>query len=250
MLRTLAERLSRGVVLRRRLPASLGGATLFVSPDAGLRFWRPSLDRADPMLFAWTPELVRQGHVVWDIGANVGLFSFSAAALAGPTGRVLAVEADIFLASLLRRSAFGQMPGHAPVEVVPVAVSDTVGLARFAIAARGRCSNYLEAVEGSSQAGGARDTVTVVTVTLDWLLERLPAPQVVKMDIEGAELEALGGATRLLDEVRPTFLCEISRKRDEVLKLFAEHRYLLADADGGPPGRPELTSGNVIARPR
>ena len=56
------------------------------------------------LLFRMVRELVMSGSVVWDVGANVGLFSFSEAALAGP-GFVLAIEPHVWLAHLLVRSA-------------------------------------------------------------------------------------------------------------------------------------------------
>jgi len=141
--RTLAERLSRGRVLKRWLPAEFRAAPIFVSPDAALRFWRKDLAKCDPALLAAARELVQPGDVVWDVGANVGLFSFAAAARAGPSGQVLAIEADLWLVSLLRRSAAVQPSCSAPVRVLPVAVSDRVGVAEFCIEARGRCSNHL-----------------------------------------------------------------------------------------------------------
>ena len=42
-------------------------------------------------------EMVRPGDVVWDIGANVGLFAFAAANRAGSSGQVIAVEPDLWL---------------------------------------------------------------------------------------------------------------------------------------------------------
>jgi hypothetical protein len=101
--RALAERFSRGRVLKRQLPARFGGAPIFVSPDAALRFWRKDLAKCDPPLFDAADELVRPGDVVWDVGANVGLFTFAAAARAGATGRVLAVG---------RRCNFTDVPPH------------------------------------------------------------------------------------------------------------------------------------------
>src|SRR5687767_87149 len=168
MLRTLAERVSRGVVFRRRLPKRFRRLPIFVTPDAGLRFWRRNLDVADSQLFDWASEFVHAGDVVWDIGANVGLFSFASAVRAGSSGRVYAVEPDLWLATLLRRSASLTDYSRAPVEILPVAISDKIGLARFRIAARGRCANSLEDAGGSSQAGGVRETGWVATVTLDW----------------------------------------------------------------------------------
>ena len=86
-MRKLAERLSRGVVLRRRLPSRFHNLPIYVTPEAGLRYWL-SMSRVDPALQGMAEELVQPGSIVWDVGANVGLFSFCAAALAerGLTG--------------------------------------------------------------------------------------------------------------------------------------------------------------------
>ena len=104
--RGLAERMSRGVVFRRRLPAKFGRLPIYVTPEAGLRYWL-TMSRVDPTLYNMVEELVRPGATVWDVGANVGLFSFCAAALAGPSGFVLSVEPDLWLAQLVDRSARG-----------------------------------------------------------------------------------------------------------------------------------------------
>ena len=250
-LRTLAERASRNVVLRRRMPARFGGQTIFVSPGALLKFWWPNLETADRELLDWATEFIRKDDVVWDVGANVGLFAFAAASIAGPAGQVVAIEPDIWLTSLLRKSACSQPAAHAAVEVLPMAISSSVGIARFNIAMRSRAANYLSIAPGSSQTGGVRETQSVMTVTLDWLLEHYPAPQVVEIDVEGAEEHALKGARRLLSEVRPTVLCEIRANRAQTItELFHSYNYTLFDLRQQPDRVPITTAVfNTLARP-
>src|SRR5258708_33765123 len=103
-LRGLAEKLSRGIVLARRLPGDMGGGRIYVAPQSGgLKMWRRDVRRMDPTLLALATEFVAAGSKVWDIGANVGLFTFSAAHRAGPAGSVLSVEPDIDNVRLLLR---------------------------------------------------------------------------------------------------------------------------------------------------
>src|ERR1035441_3007502 len=130
MLRTLAERLSRNIVLRRRLPHDLGGHFIYVTPESALNFWFPGLERADHgYLMDMVRRFVARDSVAWDVGANVGLFSFAAAAKART---VLAVEPDPWLAALLNRSA----SAITNVRVLCAAVADSVDLGELNIAHR------------------------------------------------------------------------------------------------------------------
>jgi FkbM family methyltransferase len=224
-----------------------------VSPDAGLRFYRHNLAIGDAILFSMVNELVKVGDVVWDIGANVGLFSFAAANRAGESGAVIAVEADLWLVSLLRRSCSLLDRGrNAAVTVLPTAASDSLDLANFHIARRARSSNHLEGV-GSTQSGGTRNTEYVMTVTLDWLLERVPAPQVLKIDVEGMEHRVLAGATAVLSKARPVIWCEVDpANKDEVSRILHSHDYEIFYANQNPSERQPLLRApwETLARPR
>ncbi len=245
--RTLLERLSRGRVLRRRLPTEFGGAPMLVSPDASLSYWKPGL-RSD--LFEFADEFVDAGSVVWDIGANVGLLTMAAAQRSGAQGQVVAVEADTWLAALVARSAAMQPETSAPIQVVPAAVYSELGVGRFHVAQRGRAMNHLEVAGGAPEAGGVRATMHLVTITLDWLLQQGRAPQVVKVDVEGAEADVLNGAQRLLAEVKPVILCEVYEKNAEsVTRTLREHGYALYDWESHPRARVERACYNTLALP-
>src|SRR5437870_1265436 len=97
MLRSLAERLTRSLRFKRRLPGAFGRVPIWVSPSAGLKYLFRSMSNVDPALLQLVSEFVAADHVVWDVGANVGLFSFAAAFQAGPRGLVVSVEPDVWL---------------------------------------------------------------------------------------------------------------------------------------------------------
>jgi FkbM family methyltransferase len=248
--------MSRGVVLRRRLPREFQKLLLYVSPEASLRYWRTNLATVDPMLFDMAREMVKAGHVVWDVGANVGLFSFCASALAGPSGSVLAIEPDLWLAHLLQRSARRLSRGDrrtvAPVTVVCAAVADQSGMSEFHIAERGRAANHLDGVQGSSQVGGSRYSQKTITVSLDFLLNHFPPPSVLKIDAEAAEVKILRGSATLLRTARPIIWCEVSPENSEaVAQLLHEHRYEIYAAALPPTERTALrrASWNTLAVP-
>jgi FkbM family methyltransferase len=229
-LRPALERTTHRVVIRRRLPPPFGAARIYASSEGGLRYLRPRMASVDPALLRLAAEVVRPGDTVWDIGANLGLFSFAAAVAAGPAGRVLAVEPDAVLVRLLRRSAAANQD-HAPVEVLPAAVADGLAIAHFHIARRNRSTSHLDGF-GTSQTGGVRATELVPTVTLDWLAAQFPAPDVIKIDVEQAELAVLSGAASVLRAALPTIVCEVAARHAAAVRdLLIAHGYTLYDGD-------------------
>jgi FkbM family methyltransferase len=246
MLRSLAERLTHRVVLRRRLPEAFDRLPMYVSSEGGLRYLGRSLGDADPMLLDFADTHVHRGSVVWDIGANLGIFTMAAAAKAGPTGRVVAVEPDTWLVNLLRRSARANRD-RTTIDVVPCAVGGHTGIEQFIIASRNRSTNYL-ASYGTTETGGERDRQFVPCFTLDDLLEVFPVPDVVKIDVEAAEIEALEGATKLLEQ-RPIVHIEVAGENAvRVAELFAPYGYDLVDGDTGIPCT--VPTCNTVALPR
>jgi FkbM family methyltransferase len=253
-IRSLAEHLSRNVVLKRRLPRDLGRGTLYVSPGhGGLRFWKPTLRHVDPPLLEMARELVRSGDSIWDIGANVGLFTFSAAHLAGPGGFVLAVEPDVENASLLMRSRRRMnRASSARVDVLTAAIAAPgARVAQFAIATRSRSANALVGF-GSTQMGGQRETRPVPTLTLDELAAIFPIPRIVKIDVEGAEMAVLEGSSRLLSAHRPILLLEVAPANSLAMaRLLRSRGYQVQDGDLPAEQRQPLDSApwNSLALP-
>lgn len=210
VLSSLARPFLERMVFTRRLPADLGNTPIYVSPRIDARVLRSSLDKMDPDLLAAARHLVKSGACVWDIGSNLGVFTMSSAFLAGPEGFVLAVDADAAHVDLLRRTS-RRAEGRSVSPVVPLyaAVAAAVGISEFNIVSRGKAKNFLADVAASTQVGDIVESQRVVTVTLDWLAEHFRAPDVLKIDIEGAELKALEGAASLLNTTRPSIYIEV-----------------------------------------
>lgn len=157
LIREWIELSSRRVVLYRRYRPEYGGGRIYVTPESGLRYWKRDLNSVEPELLELARIYVEPGDVVWDIGANVGIFAFASAGLAGPLGEVYAFEPDVRLVELLRRSAKAQPTNCAKVTVVPTAVSETTGFATFQIAKRSRASNSLARFSRSTSGGHANN---------------------------------------------------------------------------------------------
>lgn len=246
------ERLTGFLVVPRRLPPPFEPARILVTPSARLAYAFKPFWRSEPHLLDCARTLVRSGDVVWDVGANIGLFSFAAAALAGPQGQLFAFEPDLQMAGLLRRSAGMQSDALAKTTVISVAIGRAVALRKFFIARRARASNAL-AEYGSSQTGGVRTSEFVPTFPLDWLLTCLPPPDVLKIDVEGAEAEVLLNQHEMLAKVRPVIICEVAVTNSEALRrLFMAHSYVLYDGDRPLHGaEPVSTPGwNTVAVPQ
>ncbi len=152
--------------------------------------WMGCYEFTKQRLFART---IRPGQVVYDIGANVGFYTLLASVLVGPTGKVLAFEPLPRNVDYLR--AHLKLNHCHNTTLVTAAVSDVMGTARF------------DGSGDNSMAHLASDgALTVETVTLDHvvLTQGEPPPQVLKIDVEGAEVAVLQGGRRTIETYRPT----------------------------------------------
>jgi FkbM family methyltransferase len=227
-LRASLERCSRRVWIRRRLTVGRNQVRIWVSPRAGLRYWR-SVNQADPGLVDLARTHVRADDVVWDVGANVGLFGLTSAALGA---KVFLFEPDLRCAEMARRSANLNDFKHSP-SVLPIAVSSAIGIEALSVSVRNSSTSHLSAVAGSTQTGGSIGMVDVPTFSLDALLEWIPAPNFVKVDVEGAELLVLSGAKNLLAQHKPTVYFEFTDATLPLCRaLLEEHDYGVSLIDG------------------
>lgn len=160
-------------------------------------------------------SLLHAGDTMYDIGANVGFYTLLASHMVGPTGRVVAFEPLPANVRLVRRHL--RLNRVRNVSVQEVAVSDRDGRAKFA-------PHASNAMGKLSDAGD----VEVAMVSLDSVTERgpFPDPKVLKIDVEGAELGVLRGASCLLARARPTILLathgdQVHRQCCELLRAAA-----------------------------
>lgn len=136
---------------------------------------------------------LRPGHVVYDLGANAGYYTLLASELVGKSGRVAAFEPlPENLAALRAHLELNRIDN---VTVIDAAAWSHGGMVRFAPASH-------RSMGAVTEAG----PLEVRAVRLDEFFTQteLPAPQVLKIDIEGGEAHALEGATTLLASARPT----------------------------------------------
>ncbi|HEX2860506.1 MAG TPA: FkbM family methyltransferase [Lacunisphaera sp.] len=174
--------------LHVRLPIKRG-------PNQG-RLWSISTaknyfyDRFVPGKAACLPQLLREGETVWDIGAHCGYTALIESRVVGPQGRCVAFEPNPRNRRLLELHLKWNHVGN--VTVLPYAVSGSDGELSFGWEDHQRASSI------SSHLGGAGWKVPVRQI--DGLIAsgEVPAPTALKIDVEGAELELLRGAARLL----------------------------------------------------
>lgn len=212
--------------LRGRLPRSVfqhlhfqGDIDLPLAPAQSIRmrhygyaienrlfWWGLDVGWEPTTLAIWRTLSVHARGVV-DVGANTGLFALVARKLA-PNASVVAVEpvARVF-EKLVANVALNQMD----VICVCEAISDAIGVGTFVDPDTEHL--YTITIEKGHGAGGpqASRRRSVAITTLDALVERLSLPHVdlLKLDVESHEPESLRGATRTLEQLRPSLIVEI-----------------------------------------
>ena len=183
-------------------------------------FMRGEFDRE---VFTPLRGALKSGGTFLDVGANAGFYSMLALDLVGPTGAVHAFDVDQRALRCLRKTVHREAIPNLYVHAV--GVSNTDGFA------------HLDMIKdcGRTRLRSNGSGLMVPTTTLDgWRLKNpVRNVQAIKMDIEGGELAALQGATKLLSEEHPLLVCELldshtqhtGYKKEEVIQLLESLGY-------------------------
>lgn len=168
---------------------------------SGIKFLSGEYEPANTSIFL---ESLNKGDVLYDVGAHVGYYSLLASNLVGPTGQTIAFEPRPLNAHYLRRHVRSNQCRN--VQLVQACVGETSGSCRF------------EVRTGSGTGHISRNgNMIVPIVSLDELYreKKLPTPNFIKIDVEGAEIFVLKGSKEIIAEVRPTIL--VATHGDELL---------------------------------
>ncbi|MDW8029608.1 MAG: FkbM family methyltransferase [Armatimonadota bacterium] len=161
--------------------------------------WNRGYSDGSEKVFA---SILQEGMFVFDIGANVGFYTLLAASRIGCKGRVYAFEPIPSIFERLKENiALNDMHNIIPI---PVAISDRTGIARMAVAGMAS-SLFYRAIHASG-------FIDVTTETLDKFVEceGIKRLDVIKIDVEGAELKVIYGSDQTIRRFKPIMMIEIN----------------------------------------
>ncbi|HLI29966.1 MAG TPA: FkbM family methyltransferase [Terriglobia bacterium] len=146
------------------------------------------------------------GHTVLDIGANIGWFTLVAAKHLGPEGRIHAFEPRPETLRMLKRT-IRDNGLQDRVTVWPYALADQPGKLKLT------WGKETDNPGGSflvneAKFGNSHDTAEVTVAVLDELLPEI-TPDIIKIDVEGAEPRVFRGARKAIDRKKPPILSEL-----------------------------------------
>jgi len=198
----------------------------------------------EPEMTAMAQEKIRPDWHILDVGADIGYYSMLFRSKCGPQGAVAAFEPDPEAIPFLERNI--ALNGFENVRVFRQALSDHRGQGMMKPAGRGQL--YPDRV-----GEGADATVEMVPFDELWPALGWNRLDLVKIDVEGAELSVLGGMERILEEYHPHLLLEIHPRQlkdmfrtsaGEVLRFLGKkHSYRLLPVDA--PAIPAVPERNV-----
>lgn len=193
----------------------------------------------EPMVQEALRRTLAPGSTFYDVGANMGFMTLVGARLVGPAGRVVSIEPEPDNIAAIEANA--GINGIATITAIAAAAAAETGPAEV-IGVRDTLWTRLAEV---GEHPMERERLTVPGVRLDDLVyvQGMHPPDVVKIDVEGAELQVLAGMPRLLRDRRPAIIAEMHGRNLEVCELLREAGYRITNLDGPEP--PERAGDNA-----
>jgi len=173
-------------------------------------------------------RFVRPGDVAVDAGANIGVVTALLAQEVGPSGRVFSIEMMRDTAARLRRNV--ELNGLQCVTVIEAALSATAGETVMAEVAEG-CFGQASIAAGANPGKAVR-RVPVLTTTLDQITADVDAISLIKLDLEGAELQAIAGAEKTLQRTKAVVFESWSGDGGKPAAALGRAGFLVSQIDG------------------
>lgn len=188
---------------------------------------------------------VALGSVFFDIGANLGFFTLLAARLVGGQGRVFAFEPAPDNAAAIRRNL--DINSLSNVAVMEMAVAGESGPGQLQVVDDQSWSKLID----YGAHPGTQQVLTVELVKIDDLVAsgKLPPPDAVKIDIEGAEIVALEGMRETIERHRPAIICELHDTHSEFVALMDGYGYRTINLEGPGAVTDAGASAHALALP-
>jgi FkbM family methyltransferase len=181
------------------------------------------LGTSEPYVQRALATVVRPGLTFYDVGSNVGFHAMLAARLVGQSGHVICFEPFPDNANQIEYNAC--LNGFTNVRVRREALGNHDGSGRFLTSEEPTWGKLDSAGREPSRMSGE---VQVAVRSLDSVVTEppMPVPDVIKIDVEGGEVDVLTGAARTLREHRPILLIELHGTNAEVAEALESFGYL------------------------
>jgi FkbM family methyltransferase len=207
----------------RYRPYEFAGGRIYLDVDESPAMRRRAEGTYEPAKVAALQRLLEPGMTFVDVGVNKGDFALIAARVMDDSGHVIGFEPSPENCLWIRRSI--QLNGYQSIELHELALSDANGQARLYLGERSGWHSLLGDEE--------RESIEVEMRTLDSVVGAT-APDVLKIDVEGAELRVLAGAERTLEDTRlHAVLIDVHPARGvdgaEVCAVLAEQGFTFRD---------------------
>jgi FkbM family methyltransferase len=247
--KTRIEALFRGL-LKPHVSKVAHGLIMELDPDEWPQIDLRAKGCLEPRTTALFDSILRPGDTFVDVGAHVGFHSLLARRLVGENGRIFSIDPQPYNCSKLLANA--ELNGFANIVVVAAAAGDAD---RFiALKNQSRRDRSRLTLAGDGVNDGAL-TFLVPKITLSWLFEtyNLRHVKLLKIDVEGFELEVLQGAADSIGVVHNIVLEILPdgdvRKTDAIVQTLVAHGFRIADVEGAAwkPGLP-CVENNIWAR--
>lgn len=156
-------------------------------------------------------KYLKSGMVILDIGANIGYYVLQEAKAVGPGGKVYAIEPVPRNVEMLNGNI--ELNDFKNVETFRLAVSDKKGTSKMYMSEMSNCGTMIK--------GSGQQSIDVKTTTVDDFLGGKRKPDIVRMDIEGFEVEALLGMKKTLKSPLLLFI-EVHNRRPEIKGMLLQ----------------------------